>query len=100
MSRPIPEIRKRLYELAEEHGLDELRSLADATYRKKPTRVAPRTAKAKLTVEQMDQIDELASTFIHMPMREIAIRVGTDQGRVSEYLAGKVKRPSLELVTS
>jgi hypothetical protein len=89
--KSIPEIRKRLYELATETGIEELRELADASYRRPPCRVAPTTAKRKLTDEQKRQIDYLAATFIHMPMRDIAHRVGTDQGRVSEYLSKKAR---------
>lgn len=97
--KPIPVIRKRLYQLADELGVDELRQLADATYRKPPVRKAPSSRSGKLSVEQMDQIDHLAVTFPHMAMREIGRRIGADQGRVSEYLTGKVKRPQLELTT-
>lgn len=89
--KPIPVIRKRLYELADELGVEELRELADATYRRPPCRVAPTTAKRKLTEEQKRNIDHLAATFVHMPMRDIAHRVGTDQGRVSEYLSKKAR---------
>lgn len=87
----IPLIRKRLYELADEHGIEELRKLADASYRRAPVRQAPRTAKARLTDEQKRHIDQLADTFIHMPLRDIAQRVGSDQGRVSEYLSRKAR---------
>lgn len=88
---PIPEIRKRLYQLADEHGLDELRELADASYRKPPLRVTPRRF-AKPTPDQKRQVIELAETFIHMPMREIGRRVGIDQGRVSEILNAEARR--------
>lgn len=85
---PIPQIRKRLYELAEQHGLDELRELADASRRKPALRRAPARYTAKLTPEKQENIRYLAQTFPHMAMREIARRVGTDQGRVSETLNG------------
>ncbi|EEX17022.1 hypothetical protein CSE45_5510, partial [Citreicella sp. SE45] len=38
--RSIPEIRVRLRELAEEHGLEELHALADEMYRQSPIRRA------------------------------------------------------------
>lgn len=99
----IPQIRKRLHQLAEEHGIPELSRLAEATRRRPPIRQAPRTAKAVLSDDQKRQIDRLADTFVHMPMREIAYRVGTDQGRVSEYLNERARRqraaPNLEIVT-
>jgi len=83
----IPAIRKRLHELADEHGIPELAELAEATRRRVPTRVAPRKLRNALNEHQKQMIDQLADTFPHMPMRDIAQRVGTDQGRVSEYLA-------------
>jgi hypothetical protein len=99
----IPAIRKRLHELADELGCDELRRLAEATRRKPPLRVAPRTSKAVLTDDQKREIERLADTFVHMPMREIAQRTGTDQGRVSEHLNKRARqlqrRPNLELMT-
>ena len=83
----IPAIRKRLHQLADEHGIPELAELAEATRRRLPTRKAPRKLRNALTDQQKGQIDQLAVNFPHMPMRDIAARVGTDQGRVSEYLA-------------
>lgn len=87
----IPAIRKRLYELAKETGIDELEKLADASYRKPALRVSPRRF-AKPTEEQKRQVIELAETFIHMPMREIGRRVGIDQGRVSEILNSHARK--------
>lgn len=86
MSRPIPEIRKRLYELAEEHGIDELRTLADATRRKQPVTRAPKLRSNKLNEHQVQMIEQLRTQFPHMSQHDIAARVGTNQGRVSEYL--------------
>ena len=46
----IPEVRARLRELAEEHGIEELNELADAMYRRSPAKRAPNRS-PKLTPE-------------------------------------------------
>lgn len=84
---PIPVIRQRLYELAVETGIEELRELADASHRNPSVRKSPRRL-PKLTDEVKAQIHKLANDHPDMPMRDIARATNTDQGRVSEVLNG------------
>lgn len=88
MSRTIPEIRTRLHEIAIEHGIPELHELADETKRHYHGRRAP-NRNAPLTPEQVDAIKAYAKDHPAAHLSDIAVRFGTNQGRVSEALFGK-----------
>ena len=83
----IPAIRERLYVLATETGIDELRELADASHRRPAVRRTRRLL-PKLTEEKIAIIKNIAEANPDMPMRDIARATNTDQGRVSEVLNG------------
>lgn len=85
--RTIPQIRERLYELAEEYGFEELRTLADETKRRSPVRRA-RTKHAPLTGEVKAAILAYAEAHPDAHQQDIALHFKTNAGRVSETLAG------------
>lgn len=88
----IPQARKELLRIADEEDRDDIRSIVfDLMFRKPPLRRAPVSFKKKLTDVQKQQIEHLFDTFPHMAMREIAQRVKTDQGRVSEHLNQRLR---------
>jgi hypothetical protein len=84
----LPEIRARLEELADEHNLPELRTLASETRRRYHGRKAPPVSKP-ITPSLEHGIRTYAQAFPDMAMHEIARVFGTNQGRVSEILFGK-----------
>lgn len=83
--RTIPEIRDRLRELAEEHGIDELNHLADELYRRPPTRRAP-TRSQPLTPALAAQIRVYFRENPRMHQQEIANYFNVNHGRVSEAI--------------
>ncbi len=83
MTRTIPEIRQRLYEIA-----IELNALADETRREFHGRRVPTTSKA-MTTERTEAIREYAGAHPERSEHEIAVLFGVNQGRVSEALFGK-----------
>lgn len=85
--RTIPQIRARLEELADEHGIDELRELAEETKRRSPVRRA-RSTKPKLTDGQRQELAAYAEEHPDASYMEIAVAHDTTIGRVSEALAG------------
>lgn len=85
--RTIPQIRARLRELAEEHGIPELSELADESVRRFGGRRA-RVKALKVTPEIEAHIRELAASGT-LTQQEISQRVGVTAGRVSETLFGK-----------
>lgn len=83
--RSIPQIRDRLRELAEEHGIDELDDLADEMYRNP----AVKRAKVKsppLTPELAEEIREYVKGHPDLHQQEVANHFGVNHGRVSEAL--------------
>jgi hypothetical protein len=94
MAKTLPEIRERMYEIAdalERRGLHdyaiELHSLADETKRK----YYGRKQKAKapsITGEMKGRIIQYAADHPLALQREIASHFGVDGGRVSEVLNG------------
>lgn len=84
----IPDIRDRLHELADEHKIDELHELAEATRRRYHGRRAP-AKHGPLTDDEIDGIREYAKAHPDVAEAEIAARFQTNQGRVSEALFGK-----------
>lgn len=81
----IPEVRERLRELAEEHGIDELYELADQMYRKSARKRAP-IRSPKLTPEMIKDIREYAAANPDAHQQDIAQKFGVNHGRVSEAL--------------
>ena len=87
--RGIPEIRDRLYELADELGVDELRQLADETYRRSPKKRA-RTRSPKLTPAMAARIRQYSRENPDAHQQDIATVFDLNHGRVSEALDNQV----------
>ena len=83
----IPEIRQRLRELAVEHDLPELLTLADELRRRKLDARAPIASKHMNDHLRADII-EYAKSHPDMTQFAIAEKFGVNQGRVSEALHG------------
>ena len=88
-SRGIPALRERLRELADEHGIDELREIADKMYRRSHTRRAPNKSQP-LTPELAEAIRDYKETHPDAHQREIGEAFNVNPGRVSEALEGQV----------
>jgi hypothetical protein len=84
----IPEIRQRLYELAEEHNLPELADLANQTRRHYHGRRAP-TSSVLLTDELKGRIRAYCKEHPDETMHRVGLKFGVNQGRVSEALFGE-----------
>lgn len=84
----IPDIRDRLHELADQHHIDELHDLAEATRRRYHGRRAP-ARHGPLTDDEIEEIRKFAVTHPDTAEAEIAALFQTNQGRVSEALFGK-----------
>jgi Mn-dependent DtxR family transcriptional regulator len=83
--RTIPEIRLRLRELADIHGIDELHDLADETYRRSPFKRA-RNKSATLTPALAERIRRFVRDHPQMHQRDVAQKFNVNPGRVSESL--------------
>jgi hypothetical protein len=88
-SLSIPEIRDRLRELADEHGIDELRELADQMYRRSGRRRAPARS-PKLTPKLAEEIRQYAAANPAAHQQDIAEKFGVNHGRVSEALDNQI----------
>lgn len=85
--RTIPQIRARLHELADEHGLPELAALAEETRRRPPCRLAaPR--RRSLTPALAAEVRDYARRHPSASFHETADRFHTNIGRISEALVG------------
>lgn len=84
----IPEIRTRLYELADELDLPELEALADHLWRRRPVTQAP-AASARIGADERARILAYHAAHPAATQAEIARAFGCNPGRVSEALAGK-----------
>lgn len=82
----IPAVRERLRELADEHGIEELRELADQMYRKSASKRAA-VRNPKLTPELAQEIREYAGLNPGAHQQDIAEHFGVNHGRVSEALS-------------
>ena len=83
--RTIPEIRKRMHELADELGSDELRELAEETRRSAAvTRAQPTST--PLTPQLAKEIREFQKQNPTLHQRAIAEHFNVNPGRVSEAL--------------
>ena len=83
----IPEARDRLREMADKHGLDELRDLAEQMYRRSATRRAA-TRSPRVTAEIAQAIRDYADLNPGVHQQDIAEHFGVNVGRVSEALHG------------
>lgn len=87
--RSIPEIRVRLRELAEEHGLEELHALADEMYRRSPVRRASNRS-VKLTPKLAEKIRRYARKHPSLHQRDLAQEFNVNPGRISEALNNEI----------
>ena len=83
--RSIPEVRERLRELAEEHGIPELDELANEMYRKSPVRRAANKSDP-LTSTLAKEIRKYARANPDLHQRTIAEKFNVNPGRVSEAM--------------
>ena len=83
--RTIPQIRTRLHELADLHGIPELHDLAADTYRSSPVTRAAKTS-VKLTPALAKQIRAYHARHPKLHQREVAHKFNVNPGRVSEAL--------------
>lgn len=83
----IPEIRKRLYELAEYYGIAELAVLADASYRRTYTRTPAK--RRNLTPDLAASIRAYVAANPEISMQDIAAKFYVNPGRVSEAVHGR-----------
>ncbi|CCG43379.1 hypothetical protein [Magnetospirillum molischianum] len=84
----IPEIRERLRELADVHGISELSEIADKLKRRYNGRKAPRASKA-VTPALAAEVRDHCKAHPEETMHQVATKFGINQGRVSEILFGK-----------
>lgn len=87
--RTIPEIRSRLREIADEHGIDELHDLADETYRSSPVKRAENKS-VNLTAKLAEEIRVFVTKNPKLHQRDVAQKFNVNPGRVSEALNHQV----------
>ena len=83
--RTIPQIRKRMHELAAELGVDELHDLAEET-RRKPAATHAKSSSTPLTAALAVEIREYYASNPELHQRAIAEHFNVNPGRVSEAL--------------
>lgn len=83
----IPEIRDRLHQLADEHGIPELHDLAEETRRRSPLRRV-RSRWPKLTESQKEAVRAMFDAYPTLGVRDLADRFDTSIGRISEAIRG------------
>ena len=88
MPRTIPEIRERLHELADLHGIDELAELAEETRRRAGRRPAPVKSRS-LSEREKERIRAYTLAHPTLHYQEIADHFAINPGRVSEIVIGK-----------
>jgi hypothetical protein len=97
MSRPIPEVRTELHEIAraiEENRIvraeaaRQVRALANDLHRESPVRRAPVNSNA-MTPQLAERIRTYARARPQVSQLKIAVVFGVNQGRVSEAMNGK-----------
>lgn len=84
----IPEIRSRLYVLAKNTGLKELKFLADQT-RRIYIKPKTRTKSKRITPTLKAEVYDYWSKNKHLSCSEIGLKFFINQGRVSEIIGGK-----------
>lgn len=97
MTRPIPDVRRDLHDLANAlergeigrvGGALRVRALANDLHRESPVRKTPPAA-AKMTPELADRIRRYAEARPRLSQLAIAVVFRVNQGRVSEAMNGK-----------
>jgi hypothetical protein len=83
--RSIPEIRKRLHEIAEELDYEELHELAEET-RRKPAVTHAKPSSTPLTAALAQEIRDFQRDNPEVHQRAIAEHFNVNPGRVSEAL--------------
>lgn len=83
----IPEVRERLYHLADVLGSDELYFLATQLHRRRPGHNG-KPASRRMTPELAQAIRDFAAANPDVTEHAIGVRFGVNQGRVSEALVG------------
>jgi len=83
--RRIPELRKRLRELAEELNFHELHDIADELHRNPPVSRA-RIRSETLTPELAEEIRQYVKKNPDLHQRDVAQRFNVNPGRISEAL--------------
>ena len=83
----IPEVRDRLYELADSQRIPELRMLADQLWRRRGRR-AVRAQSIAITPELVAAIRDYAYHHPDESEHKVGQQFGVNQGRVSEALFG------------
>lgn len=86
----IPEVRDRLRELADEHGIDELHELAGELYRKSPAKKRAPVRSPTLTAEMAEEIRDYATANPDAHQQDIAEHFGVNHGRISEALNDQI----------
>ena len=86
--RSIPVLRKRIQEIAEELGNEELSGIADEMQRNPAAKRAPKKS-IPFTAEMAEQIREFAKGHADWHNQEIADHFGVNPGRVSDALHNK-----------
>jgi hypothetical protein len=84
----VPKVRRRLFELAEETGIEELAQLAGALFRRPAVRRAEPQSRP-MTPELIAEIRSYAAKHPRATLSRIAQFHDTNIGRVSEALRGK-----------
>jgi len=83
----IPEIRDRRHELADEHGIPELHTLADETRRRSPLRRV-RARWRRLTAAEQAAVRATFAARPDLGVRDLANMYDTSIGRISEAVRG------------
>lgn len=84
----IPEIRDRLHVLADEHGIEELHKLAEATRRRRAVRRAPVKSRP-LDPQTAAAVRAYLAAHPNAHQRDVGQMFNLNAGRVSESLRGK-----------
>lgn len=84
----MPDIRIRLHEIADEHGIEELHVLAEETRRRHNQAPAPKVSR-KVTPELRRRVRRFADANPDVPMHKICTLFEVNQGRISEIKHGK-----------
>ena len=86
----IPQVRVRLTEIANEHGIDEIHELVEELYRKPLAKKRAPVRSPTMTPELAEGIREYAQDNPDVHQQEIAEMFGVNHGRISEALHGEI----------
>ncbi|WP_341859065.1 hypothetical protein WKH79_12490 [Qipengyuania sp. GPGPB31] len=85
----IPQVRKRLFEIAEETNNEELAYLANELHQKQMKKKAP-IKSDEFTPELAEEIRDFAAAHPKMHNQEIANAFNVNIGRVTDAMQGKI----------